>query len=172
MHHHLQKQVTQFLTEALSFPCTGQNIDSGDNFSCLLHTGCLEGFVCLSAVPGASFRCPQPCHRILQFFQVLFQKIFQRLAAVIFHGFIGSSEQALQAVRAGYYLSFGHRTFASPKSVEALRQIPQNRLFVETDDYDISIGDVYERVAELLGVETESLEAVIEKNFETIFGAK
>ena len=71
MHHHLQKQVTQFLTEALSFPCTGQNIDSGDNFSCLLHTGCLEGFVCLSAVPGASFRCPQPCHRILQFFQCL-----------------------------------------------------------------------------------------------------
>lgn len=94
------------------------------------------------------------------------------LAAVIFHGFIGSPEQALQAVKAGYYLSFGHRTFASPKSIEALRQIPQNRLFVETDDYDISIDEVYERVAGLLGVELENLEAIIEKNFETIFGAK
>ena len=92
------------------------------------------------------------------------------LAAVIFHGFIGSPEQALQAVKAGYYLSFGHRTFASPKSIEALRQIPQNRLFVETDDYDISIDEVYERVAGLLGVELENLEAIIEKNFETIFG--
>lgn len=92
------------------------------------------------------------------------------LPAVIFHGFIGSAEQALRAVRAGYYLSFGHRTFASPKTIEALRQIPQNRLFVETDDYDISICEVYERVAELLGVELESLETVIEKNFENIFG--
>ena len=54
----------------------------------------------------------------------------------------------------------------------SLRQIPQERLFVETDDYDISIDEVYERVAGLLGVEVEDFEAVIEKNFETIFGAK
>ncbi|MBQ1201792.1 MAG: TatD family hydrolase, partial [Alistipes sp.] len=42
-----------------------------------------------------------------------------RLKFVIFHGFIGSPEQALSATSRGYYLSFGERTFRSPKSIEA-----------------------------------------------------
>ena len=36
-----------------------------------------------------------------------------RLRAVIFHGFIGSPEQAARAVAAGYYLSFGPRSLRS-----------------------------------------------------------
>ncbi|EKC58129.1 TatD-related DNase, partial [human gut metagenome] len=44
--------------------------------------------------------------------------------AAIFHGFIGSPEQARRAVGSGWYLSFGMRTFASPRSLEALRTTP------------------------------------------------
>ena len=39
-----------------------------------------------------------------------------RLRAVIFHGFIGSPEQAARAVAAGYYLSFGSRSLRSGAS--------------------------------------------------------
>ena len=92
------------------------------------------------------------------------------LVAVIFHGFVGSPEQALRAVRCGYYLSFGHRTFASPRSLDALRQTPLDRLFVETDDNDITIEEVYERIAQALCVDVDRLEEAIGKNFETIFG--
>lgn len=93
-----------------------------------------------------------------------------RLPAVIFHGFIGSSEQAQRAVARGYYLSFGERTFRSPKSIEAMRSTPLSHLFVENDEAPIPIAELYERVAVLLGIETRVLEAQTAENFERIFG--
>ena len=92
-----------------------------------------------------------------------------RLRAVIFHGFIGSVEQMRRAVSAGYYLSFGKRTFASPKTIEALRQIPLERLFTETDESLVPIEDINRRVAAILGIETVRLESIIRRNYETIF---
>ena len=92
-----------------------------------------------------------------------------RLRAVIFHGFIGSAEQMRRAVSAGYYLSFGERTFASPKTVEALRQMPPERLFTETDESLVPIEEINRRVATILGIGTEQLERVIRENYETIF---
>ena len=49
--------------------------------------------------------------------------------AAIFHGFIGSPEQARRAVGKGYCLSFGLRTFASPKTLAALRETPSRSSF-------------------------------------------
>ena len=57
-----------------------------------------------------------------------------QLKAVIFHGFIGSIEQAQRAVNQGYFLSFGERTFRSAKTIEAMRSTPLLHLFVETDE--------------------------------------
>lgn len=93
-----------------------------------------------------------------------------RLPAVIFHGFIGSPEQARRAVARGYYLSFGERTFRSPKSIEAMRSTPLSHLFVENDESPTPIAELYERVAALLGIETRVLEAQATENFERIFG--
>lgn len=93
-----------------------------------------------------------------------------RLPAVIFHGFIGSPEQARRAVARGYYLSFGERTFRSPKSIEAMRSTPLSHLFVENDESPIPIAELYERIATLLGIETRVLEAQVAENFERIFG--
>lgn len=93
-----------------------------------------------------------------------------RLPAVIFHGFIGSPEQARRAVARGYYLSFGERTFRSPKSIEAMRSTPLSHLFVENDESPTPIAELYERIATLLGIETQVLEAQVAENFERIFG--
>ena len=93
-----------------------------------------------------------------------------RLPAVIFHGFIGSPEQARCAVARGYYLSFGERTFRSPKSIEAMRSTPLSHLFVENDESPTPIAELYERVAALLGIETQVFEAQATENFERIFG--
>lgn len=92
-----------------------------------------------------------------------------RLRAVIFHGFIGSAEQAQRAVAQGFYLSFGERTFRSPKTIEALRSTPLSHLFVETDESDISIEDIYEKIALLREVSTIELMQVVNTNFEQIF---
>jgi TatD DNase family protein len=91
------------------------------------------------------------------------------LKAVIFHGFIGSAEQAQRAVGQGYYLSFGERTFRSPKTIEALRSTPLSQLFVETDESSTPIEEIYTKIAELRGVETEELLTATEENFKRIF---
>ena len=92
-----------------------------------------------------------------------------RLKAVIFHGFIGSIEQAQRAVKQGYYISFGERTFRSPKSIEALRATPLSQLFVETDESTTPIEEIYAKIAELRGVSTKDLLAATEENFRKIF---
>lgn len=94
-----------------------------------------------------------------------------RLRAVIFHGFIGSPEQAQRALDRGYYLSFGERTFRSPKTVEALRSAPVNRIFCETDESDTAITTIYRRVAEARGTDIETLTAALLGNYKTIFEA-
>lgn len=89
--------------------------------------------------------------------------------AVIFHGFIGSPEQARQALAKGYYLSFGERAFASPKTLAALRETPLSQLFLETDDSPVSIAEIYSRAAEAKGVPVEELQRATLANYERIF---
>lgn len=103
-----------------------------------------------------------------------FEPVMRELAvceprAVIFHGFIGSTRQALRAIAKGYYLSFGERAFASPRTLEALRAIPANRLFLETDESDTPIAAIYARAAEALGTTLETLRRTTRENYERIF---
>lgn len=103
-----------------------------------------------------------------------FEPLMRELAAcqpraVIFHGFIGSPQQARQALARGYYLSFGERTFASPKSVAALRETPLRQLFLETDDSPVPISEIYARAADAKGVTVEVLQRATRENYERIF---
>ncbi|MFI3316842.1 MAG: TatD family hydrolase [Rikenellaceae bacterium] len=91
------------------------------------------------------------------------------LKAVIIHGFIGSVQQAQTAIGRGYFLSFGHRCFASPKTLTALSDSPLESIFLETDDFDISIEKIYEQAA---AYRTESLDEIrneLYKNYTKIF---
>ena len=92
-----------------------------------------------------------------------------RLKAAIFHGFIGSTEQVQRAVNQGYYISFGERTFRSPKSIEALRHTPLSHLFVETDESATPIEEIYAKIAELRDIEVDELLKATEENFKRIF---
>lgn len=91
------------------------------------------------------------------------------LQGVVFHGFIGSPQQAAAAAAKGYYLSFGLRTFLSPKSMRALCEVPADRIFCETDDDPISIAEIYRQVAELRGTSIERLARQIINNYEKLF---
>ena len=103
-----------------------------------------------------------------------FEPLMRELAAsepraVIFHGFIGSPEQTRQALAKGYCLSFGERTFASPKTLAALRGTPLSQLFLETDDSPVPIAEIYARAAEAKGVPEEVLQRAILDNYKRIF---
>lgn len=90
------------------------------------------------------------------------------LRGVVFHGFIGSPEQAAAAVAKGYYLSFGWRTFRSPKTMRALCEAPAESIFCETDDDPVAIEEVYRRVAEQRQTSVEKLTAQIIDNYEKL----
>lgn len=103
-----------------------------------------------------------------------FEPLMRELAeceprAVIFHGFIGSPEQARRALAKGYCLSFGERTFASPKTVAALRETPLSQLFLETDDSPVPIAEIYARAAEAKGIPVEELQRATLDNYKRIF---
>ena len=92
-----------------------------------------------------------------------------RLRTAIFHGFIGSEQQAARAVGRGYYLSFGPATTRSPRTVAALRSVPLERIFAETDDTGADIADVYEMICRVRGVEMETLKERLVQNYYDIF---
>lgn len=112
---------------------------------------------------------PVVLHCVKAFEAVMRELMACEPPAVIFHGFIGSPEQARQAVARGYYLSFGERTFASPKTLAALREVPLSHLFLETDDTLLPIEEIYARAAAARGVAVEELQRTTIENYERIF---
>ncbi len=91
------------------------------------------------------------------------------IRGVIFHGFIGSVQQMNQAIERGYYISFGERTFASPKSLKALRECPLERLFLETDMSSCTIEVIYSRIERYRIESPEQLREGIYNNYKTLF---
>lgn len=82
----------------------------------------------------------------------------------IVHGFRGKAQLALDLVRHGLYLSFGARY-----QEEALRQMPADRLFLETDESDSPISDLYERAAFIRGVTCDELMETVSRNVRSVF---
>lgn len=118
------------------------------------------------------FEKPVVLHCVRAFEEVMTLLERHTLRAVLFHGFIGSREQASRAVKKGYYLSFGARTEGSNKTIEALRATPLERLFVETDEADTTIEAMYLTIARLRGTEVEELEEATKGNYKRIFTFK
>lgn len=96
---------------------------------------------------------------------------YKTIKGIVFHGFIGSKEQAAECLKRGYYLSFGERSLRSPKSIGALRITPLSQLFCETDDNTtVAIEEIYNRVAQIKQIGVEELKREIEKNYNELFG--
>lgn len=112
---------------------------------------------------------PIVLHVVRAFEEVMRHVKGKQFPAVIFHGFIGSKEQAERALQRGYYLSFGMRSLASRKTTEALRIVPLDRLFVETDEAQTPIEECYVQVATQRGVTIEALQQATQANFRRIF---
>ncbi len=94
------------------------------------------------------------------------------LRGVIFHGFIGSVQQLNQALDRGYYISFGERTFASPKTLKALRECPLERMFLETDMGQMEIEEIYQRISKLRMESVDELREALYDNYLRLFPEK
>lgn len=109
-------------------------------------------------------------HCVRAYNEVLQELDKHRLSGVIFHGFIGSSQLLQQIVDKGHCVSFGFGALRSPKTIDALRVAPLDRVFLESDESPTPIEDLYTEVASIRGIDTEVLKQQIYHNYKRIFG--
>lgn len=113
---------------------------------------------------------PVVIHSVKAFERVMKILSEYRVPGVVFHGFIGSVEQLRRVLqREGYYVSFGERSMRSPRSVDALREVPLERMFLETDDSPAPIDGLYGDVAVVKNLEVEELQAAMLDNYKRLF---
>lgn len=82
-----------------------------------------------------------------------------------FHSFIGSAEQAAEALRYGCYLSFSPRSLASSRTRGILYKVPADRILFETDESDTPVEEVYAAVEAIRG---ESLREAVYENYKRL----
>lgn len=82
----------------------------------------------------------------------------------IIHGFRGKEALAKDLIRHECYLSFG-----ANYQEEALRIIPIEKLFIESDEAETPIEDIYFCIARTRNIPVEELAESIKKNVERVF---
>ncbi len=88
----------------------------------------------------------------------------------VLHGFIGSLQMAQDFLKEGCYFSFGSAAFSSQRSSQVMTNIPLDKIFVESDDSQTDIRELYRLLAELRGLDMEELKQQITINFKKIIG--
>lgn len=114
---------------------------------------------------------PLVIHCVRAFDEVLgLLKEKQVQVPVVFHGFNKNVQVARRILDSGYYLSFGAALLEEQSpAVAALQECPENKFFLETDDADVNIIRIYEKVADIRKTETDALILQLQKNFHAVF---
>ena len=111
------------------------------------------------------FHLPMVIHCVRAFNELLqLKKELHPSQQWIIHGFRGKEKIALDLLRHGCYLSFG-----SHFQEEAVRAVPLERLFIETDESQESIEEVCRNIAKARRVAPEELANAINKNVREVF---
>jgi TatD DNase family protein len=83
----------------------------------------------------------------------------------IIHGFRGKKELALQLISKGMYISFWFDFVLRPESAKLLKNLPIDKIFLETDGSGVDIEKIYEKVASDLGIDIDQLKKQIFSNY-------
>lgn len=102
---------------------------------------------------------------------IALKKSLQSSLTWVLHGFNGGKILIDQLQKNGFYFSVGHLLFnKSSKIAQNISTIPLNRLFLETDESEFGIGEIYKEASQKYGIEEKVLIQEIEKNRKRIFG--
>ncbi|WP_266367873.1 TatD family hydrolase [Tellurirhabdus rosea] len=117
---------------------------------------------------------PVIIHCVRCFSELLYlRKALRPATPWIIHGFVNKPETARQLLQSGCYLSLG-AALLTPDSGAAntLREMPPDRLLLETDDAPLSIREVYRAAAGILGIAEDELIQQIGRTFAEVFNRK
>jgi len=116
-----------------------------------------------------SANLPVILHVVRAFNEILgFMKAKQPVVPMIIHGYNGSPEMVEELVKAGFLISFGQAISGEhSKIVESLQKVPIEMMFLETDEGDMDIRELYQFAAELKGISEDHLRVQIFENART-----
>ena len=110
---------------------------------------------------------PLIIHCVKKFYEVIsFRKKSEQ--AMIIHGFNKKQSVADDLLKNNFYLSFGKAVLYHLSLQNTLKTVPLDKLFLETDNDDFDIKELYEKVSEIKGISIERLQQQIVENLETI----
>jgi len=89
---------------------------------------------------------------------------------VIFHGFNQNKQIAEQLLKNGFYLSFGQALLNEKSNASKLfDEIPNDRFFLETDESEIGIENIYNKAASIKKSGLDDLKKIVSDNFADCF---
>lgn len=114
---------------------------------------------------------PLIIHTVRSYNELIQMKKDRRSAVPwILHGYRGNAPTTRQLSGQGFYFSVGEALLHNPNLQQILHEIPQERLFFETDDRDISIQKIYLFAAQILATDPGLLAEAVATNFKNLFG--
>jgi TatD DNase family protein len=91
----------------------------------------------------------------------------------VIHHFNGSKQIAFDLIDHGFYLSLSyHITQTNSKLSEYLHTLPLDSIFLETDDFNIDIKNLYKSVSLKYNISIDSLKEQLIKNFKNLLNGK
>lgn len=106
-------------------------------------------------------------HCVRKFYEVISFKKYAEQPMII-HGFNKKASIAEDLLKNNFYLSFGKAVLYNLSLQNTLKTIPLDKIFLETDNDNFNIEELYVKVSELKGISLENLNKQITENLETI----
>lgn len=96
------------------------------------------------------------------------KKEFKTTTPWIIHGFSGKPATAQQLLQHDIYISFGVRMLESDQLKKTVKAIPIDRLFLETDESELPMKELYQLAAKLKNVSVPILQNQLQHNAKTL----
>ena len=98
------------------------------------------------------------------------KKEFKTTIPWIIHGYHANRPTTIQLIRHNFYFSVGESLLTYDLKKEIVPLIPFDHLFLETDDREITISQIYSQAVQLLEIDEKNLSVCILENFKRLFG--
>ena len=101
-------------------------------------------------------------------FQRIVQLAKKAEVPMILHGFNKKKSVGIELIENDFYLSFGTSVLENVNLQEFLKEVPLQKIFLETDAAAFEIEKLYEKVADLKCIPLKVLQEQIEENLKTL----
>jgi TatD DNase family protein len=110
---------------------------------------------------------PMIIHCVRNFYEIIFLRKKANVPMIV-HGFNKKQNVAEDLLENNFYLSFGKAVLYNLSLQNILKTVPLNKMFLETDNEDFNIEELYEKVSEIKKIGIKDLHGQILENLEII----